>query len=125
MTLSPQNPALPPASPQADGAVCGQVEPAAKAPSRLPSGGVAPEGKAGPSLHPRGDGPAPDPSGVARQPAAAPDGTTGREAWRKALSDLHAAQRRGRGRYSRKTAGQRFGPGMARRMPPEQPTDAA
>jgi hypothetical protein len=65
-----------------------------------------------------GTSPARDAPGTAQPSAAAPGGKTGLEAWQQALSDLHAAQRRGRGRYGRKTPGQRFGPGMARRMPP-------
>ena len=47
------------------------------------------------------------------------------EAWQKAVKDatsaLHAEQRRGRARYPRRSAGQRYAPGMSRRRPPEPP----
>ena len=45
-------------------------------------------------------------------------GTAGRAAWRKAISDLHAQQARGR-KYAK---AQRTGPGMLRKPPPGEGT---
>jgi hypothetical protein len=68
--------------------------------------------------------PAIEPEGATqRQVNGAPSGATSksgqdvRDAWRKALSDLHAAQRRDRGKWPARTAGSRYRSGMARRSP--------
>lgn len=66
------------------------------------------------------------PGGAARmRPAvAAPSGPTalsgqaGRDAWRKALSEQAAEDRRKRGRYRRPNPVARYRPGTARRLPP-------
>jgi hypothetical protein len=47
-------------------------------------------------------------------------GQDARKAWKKALADLHAAQRRGKGRYRARDATPRYQAGMTR-MPPPQP----
>jgi hypothetical protein len=72
--------------------------------------------------------PAIEPEGATqRQVNGAPSGTTAksrqeaRDAWRKALSDLHAAQRRDRGKWPAKRPGDAYKPGSARRMPPQPP----
>jgi len=71
-----------------------------------------------------GRGRAQAPAGEGRTGSVTPAGTSGAE-WRKkvkaATSAKNAAQRRGRGRYTRvadRTAGDQYRPGMAVRKPP-------
>ena len=117
----PRDPGQDPAPPQCPcGAGDGGAEelspPSAPAPpAALPSSPV--DGRA-----------APEPGGAARPAAAAPpapNGEQAREAWRKAVSDLHAGQRRQRGRWTPRSGQAALRPGMNRRPPPEPPQDAA
>jgi hypothetical protein len=95
------------ASPPADqGPAGGEQGPAGGGRPRAPLAGQAPGAATG-----RSSAAAPGPKRLRGQDA--------RDAVRAAESKLAAAKRAGRGRYRAKRAGDGYGPGMTRRMPPE------